>query len=75
MKEKVDMHLSVVTLCQLVLVGFGGTFLNELTIDTPRWTVVIVFGLSTAIAFIVMQRHYSKAKQNIKKIRKWQQWK
>jgi len=67
MKEKrVDVYLAKAGFCQLLVIGFGGSFLTELVNDA-RPTIAIISAAFTIISAIPLYRYYVKASHLSKK--------
>ena len=71
MKEKrIDIYLAKASSYFLLLVGFGGAFLNEILQDEPRMIVVITAFIFCLIVTASVVRLYAKAEALSKKSKK-----
>jgi hypothetical protein len=68
MKEKrVDIYLAEAGWGIMMLIGFGGTFLNEIIDDEPRLIVELSTSIPSIIAIVIARRQVSKARSLTKK--------
>jgi len=60
-KEKeIDIYLSLVSWCQLAMLGVGGTLVSEIFADIPRFEVILISCLGIILIGIILIVLYDK---------------